>query len=134
LGIDGFFEYGTLYFPVTGGGNDSFPALPVTSWEVLNYVASIFLGGVSYEYSTTLFSVSVTNSEFTYGSMSSEIIQVQSKCRKFGGFEETPLENCCSVEATKGVSLYRTASNEPLRVKIIRTITPVGERKKAKKR
>jgi hypothetical protein len=40
-----------------------------------------FLGGVSYKYSITLFSVSMTVSEFTEGSTTSEIMS------KLWGFE-----------------------------------------------
>ncbi len=35
------FDFGELGFPVTGSGNDRFPAFPVT-WKVRNHVKSIF--------------------------------------------------------------------------------------------
>ncbi len=38
------FDHGALGFPVTGSGNDRFPALPVT-WKVRNHVESIFWVG-----------------------------------------------------------------------------------------
>ncbi len=56
-----------------------------------------FLDGVSYKYSITLLSVSVTVSEFTDDSMSREIM---SKSRNFREFwENDPLKNFVSVEA-----------------------------------
>ncbi len=41
------FGYGTLGFPVTGSGNDRFPALPV-KWKVRNHVESLFGWGFLY--------------------------------------------------------------------------------------
>ncbi len=38
------FDSGARGFPVTGSGNDRFPALPVT-WKVQNHVQSFFLWG-----------------------------------------------------------------------------------------
>jgi hypothetical protein len=79
-----------LCFPVTGSGNNRFPALRDVGGS--KPCGIDFLGGVSYKYSITLFSVCATVSEFTDGSTTSEIIHLESK---FWGFFEkmTPLEN-----------------------------------------
>ncbi len=66
-----------------------------------------FLGGVSYNYSITLSSVSVTVSEFTDDSTSHEIMSSQ-KVEIFGFFGKmTPLENFVSIETPQRHFLTR---------------------------